>query len=327
MKMKINVKRVLRYLALLAICYGLGAGAAWLSNRGNGPATPSPANKTAPAVTVDSTGKIVIDKDKLAASDKKMSETDKKLAEALSGTATQSVKPDAKDEKKETAKTAPAVSDSLTGVEGTIANETLTGEPAATPEKKKQATTVIEPSTLKPTGVGEGYFSLIDQDGNPVTEKSWPGKYLLVFFGFTHCPDICPVTLQKISAVIDKLGSADAAKMQTLFITVDPERDTPDVMKQYVSNFDKSILGLTGTVRQVKDAEDDFKVYAAKVPDKDGKGYSYNHSGFAYLMSPKGKMVELLKIEDGTETFLKKIKPHLENPTIDDGAPAAPILP
>ncbi len=155
-----------------------------------------------------------------------------------------------------------------------------------------------------------GTFSLKDTEGREVTEKSWPGKYLLVFFGFTHCPDICPVTLDKMTQTLKKLGDL-ADKAQPLFITVDPERDTGDVMKAYLANYDKSIVGLTGTVDQIKAAEDSFKVYAAKAAG-DGENYSVDHSAFIYLMSPHNRLEEVLRIEQGTDAVVEKIRPYLD---------------
>lgn len=155
-----------------------------------------------------------------------------------------------------------------------------------------------------------GTFTLKDTDGHEVTEKSWPGKYLLVFFGFTHCPDICPVTLDKMTQTMKKLGDL-ADKAQPLFITVDPERDNAETMKTYLANYDKSIIGLTGTVEQIKAAEDSFKVYAAKAAG-DGENYSVDHSAFVYLMSPHGRLEEVLRIEQGTDAVVEKIRPYLD---------------
>ncbi|HYD17644.1 MAG TPA: SCO family protein [Patescibacteria group bacterium] len=155
-----------------------------------------------------------------------------------------------------------------------------------------------------------GAFSLVDGDGNQVTEKSWPGKYKLVFFGFTSCPEICPVTMDAMVEALEKLGPA-AEKIQALFITTDPARDTPAVVKDYASKFGKSIIGLTGTEEQLKDAETKYKVYAAKRSTEDGKNYTIDHSGFVYLMSPDDKMVAIMKGSDGSDTIAAKIKPLL----------------
>jgi len=164
-------------------------------------------------------------------------------------------------------------------------------------------------STLAMSGVG-GAFSLVDDNGKPVTEKSWPGKLKLVFFGYTHCPGVCPMTLDKLSGVLKKLGPS-AAKLQPLFVTTDPERDTPAVMKEYVGHFDPSIVGLTGGTAQIKAAEDVYKVYAAKEENPDGKDYTVDHSAYLYLMSPDDKLLEILDPDAAAEVMLKKLQAHL----------------
>ena len=131
-------------------------------------------------------------------------------------------------------------------------------------------------------------FSLIDQEGREVNEKSWPGKYLLVFFGYTNCPDICPTTLQQITSILKYLGLA-AEKIIPLFISVDPEHDTPSVLKTYTSFFDKRIIGLTGSRQQVLLSEKSYGVFAANT---DTPGL-LQHSIFAYLITPGQQLAEL----------------------------------
>ncbi len=164
-----------------------------------------------------------------------------------------------------------------------------------------------------------GPFSLTDHKGNAVTEKSWPGKYKLVFFGFTHCPDICPVALQKISTVMTSVDVA-GEKLAPVFITVDPARDTPDVMAAYVSKFHPSIAGLTGTPAQIEQAVEAYKVFAAKVPDgheytQEGEhhasaDYAVDHSGYVYFMSPDGVLLETFSGDDSAENMISKIQTH-----------------
>ena len=121
--------------------------------------------------------------------------------------------------------------------------------------------------------------------------KSYTGEFLLVFFGFTYCPDVCPATLQSVSAVVDGLGQR-AQKLRPLFITVDPERDTPDVLKEYLSNFNQRIVGLTGTPAQVSAAAKVYRAYFRKVEDKSlSDEYTVDHSSFVYLMSPDGEFI------------------------------------
>ena len=136
-----------------------------------------------------------------------------------------------------------------------------------------------------------GPFQLIDHNGNRVSEKTYAGKHLLVFFGFTYCPDICPAALQKVSVVMEKLGSK-ANNLKPLFISVDPERDTVAQLKLYMSNFDNRIVGLTGSTKQIADAVKVYRAYAKKREDPSTSGgYTMDHSSFIYLMAPDGDFI------------------------------------
>ena len=134
-----------------------------------------------------------------------------------------------------------------------------------------------------------GQFKLTDQNGRTVTEQDMKGRPYLVFFGFTHCPDICPTTLFDISEVLRKLG-ADADRAGALFITVDPERDTPQAMKTYLSSFDPHLRGLTGDQAAVDAAVKAYRAYAKKVPTSEG-GYTMDHTALVYLMDKDGGFV------------------------------------
>lgn len=134
-----------------------------------------------------------------------------------------------------------------------------------------------------------GPFSLVDTTGKQRSEKDFAGKPMLVFFGFTNCPDVCPSGLQTLTVALDKLGDK-AGNLSTLFITLDPERDTQQVLGEYVKSFHPRIQGLTGTPDEVKGAIKSYRVYAKKVPDdKDPKRYNIDHSSFFYLMDAKGE--------------------------------------
>ncbi len=135
-----------------------------------------------------------------------------------------------------------------------------------------------------------GAFTLTDSTGKAVTQEAMKGKYSLVFFGFTHCPDICPTALLTITNTLNQLGD-DAASVLPVFITVDPERDTPQVMAEYKTHFHPSLLALTGTAEQIRVVQDAYKVYASKSPPTGGDGddYAVDHSGYIYLMSPEGQ--------------------------------------
>ena len=132
-------------------------------------------------------------------------------------------------------------------------------------------------------------FSLIDHNGQRVTQNDFAGRWQLVFFGFTYCPDVCPTTLAAMGQVLDELGDK-ASKVAVLFITVDPKRDTPNILKEYVTAIHPKLVGLTGTPEEIDKAARSFRIYYAKAKKEDAPdGYFMNHSGFIYLMTPAGK--------------------------------------
>ena len=134
-----------------------------------------------------------------------------------------------------------------------------------------------------------GSFTLVDAQNNSVEDTAFRGKYMLVFFGFTHCPDICPTTLTLISNAHATLGK-NRDKIVPIFITVDPQRDTPKVVGDYVKHFGDHVVGLTGSEEQIKAAVAAYKVYAGKVESDDSSmGYLMDHSSFLYLMDTNGK--------------------------------------
>ena len=134
-----------------------------------------------------------------------------------------------------------------------------------------------------------GPFTLTDQNGRPVTEADVKGRPFLVFFGYTHCPDVCPTTLFDISEIFRKLGP-DADRAAALFITVDPERDTAEAMKNYLSSFDPHLRGLTGDAAAVDAAVKAYRAYAKKIPGSDGD-YTMDHTALVYLMDKDGRFV------------------------------------
>jgi protein SCO1/2 len=152
------------------------------------------------------------------------------------------------------------------------------------------------PAGTAPVTVG-GPFMLTAPDGTTVTDRTYRGKWLLVFFGYTSCPGICPTTLNEIAAALDKLGP-DAEKLEPLFITVDPERDTPEIMKRYTAAFDARIVGLTGSRRQIAAVAEDYGAYGVARRHKAGAlDYLVDHSTYIYLMDPQGKFVRGLDAE------------------------------
>ena len=153
-----------------------------------------------------------------------------------------------------------------------------------------------------PTYTGEAdirsEFSLVDHTGRPVTQADYADRWHLVFFGFTHCPDVCPTTLAYMGTVLDLLGE-DADRVAPLFITVDPARDTAPVMAEYVRSFHPRLIGLTGTEEDVAAAMEAFKSYTGRVEDEAAPdGYSMAHAGHIYLMTPEGRFVDIYKERD-----------------------------
>ena len=145
------------------------------------------------------------------------------------------------------------------------------------------------------TSVGQalvgGPFTLTDQNGRRVTDADFRGKYMLVMFGFTYCPDICPSSLQVISAALEQVGSK-ADKVVPIFVSVDHERDTPAQLKLYLESFHPRMVGLTGTADEIAAAAKAYRVYYKKVADeKSTAGFTYDHSALIYLMGPDGKYV------------------------------------
>jgi protein SCO1 len=154
-----------------------------------------------------------------------------------------------------------------------------------------------------------GPFHLEDQGGKPFSDQDMKGRPYLVFFGYTHCPDICPTTLVEISEVMKALGK-DADRTGALFITVDPERDTPAVLKDYLSNFDPHLRALTGDPAAVEGALKAYRVYSAKIPLKDGD-YTMDHTAAVYLMDKDGRFVSTFNLKQSPEAAASQLRGYL----------------
>ena len=154
-----------------------------------------------------------------------------------------------------------------------------------------------------------GPFHLEDQNGQPYSDADMKGRPFLVFFGYTHCPDICPTTLFDISQVLQKLGK-DADRAGALFITVDPERDTPAKLKDYLSNFDPHLRGLTGDQAAVSAALKAYRVYAKKVP-LEGGDYTMDHTAVVYLMDKDGHFVAPFNLKQTPEAAAEQLRRYL----------------
>ncbi len=153
-----------------------------------------------------------------------------------------------------------------------------------------------------------GPFQLKDQDGRPVTEAILKGKPSLLFFGFTHCPDVCPTALFEMSEIFTALGP-DAEKVQAFFVSVDPERDTPEVMKSYLSSFAPQLRGLTGTPDEVDGIKKEYRVYSRKVPLSEGD-YTMDHTAVVYLMDKTGAFVGPFNTKQPPANAAAALKPY-----------------
>ncbi|KAL1924718.1 uncharacterized protein VTP21DRAFT_4372 [Calcarisporiella thermophila] len=175
-------------------------------------------------------------------------------------------------------------------------------------EEAKQTKSVGKPK------VG-GPFELIDHNGRTVTDRDFLGRFLLVYFGFTHCPDICPEELDKMSEAVTKInGDPKLGNVITpIFISCDPKRDTVEVVKEYVQDFHPDLIGLTGSYEAVAKAAKAYRVYFSTPKDlEEGEDYLVDHSIFFYLMGPDGKFVDCYGRESNVEGVVSSVKRYIE---------------
>jgi protein SCO1/2 len=154
-------------------------------------------------------------------------------------------------------------------------------------------------------GIG-GPFTLVDHHGKSVTDRDYIGKPTLIFFGFTNCPDVCPTTLFELTTRLKELGP-DADRLNVVFVTVDPERDTPQQLALYLSSFDARITGLSGTSENISAAMAGYRVFARKVP-LDGGGYTMDHTATIYFMNSKGQFTGLMNYQEPEATARAKLR-------------------
>lgn len=161
-----------------------------------------------------------------------------------------------------------------------------------------------------------GNFSLVDHHGQPFTQENLKNdakKFSIVYFGFTHCPDVCPDELDKLGEILDELKGKDGIELQPIFITCDPARDSPDILKQYLAEFHPSVIGLTGTYEAVKNVCKKYRVYFSTPPDvKPGQDYLVDHSIFFYLMDSEGQFVDVIGREVDAAAGAERIRKHVE---------------
>ena len=161
-------------------------------------------------------------------------------------------------------------------------------------------------TTTSMTGTLGGPFTLVASDGRTVTDQAFRGKWMLIYFGYTSCPDACPTALNNMGVALDRLGT-EGASMQPVFITVDPKRDTPAMLAEYLKSFDPHIVGLSGSEKQVAAVVKEYHVYV-EVPSGTDKDYIVNHSSFFYLINRDGKFVNIVHGDVSGDELADKVR-------------------
>ncbi|XP_069085549.1 protein SCO2 homolog, mitochondrial isoform X2 [Pleurodeles waltl] len=181
-------------------------------------------------------------------------------------------------------------------------------------KQRKQKMERIE--QLKKLSVGQGDFSLVDHTGKPRTKKDFLGQWVLLYFGFTHCPDICPDELEKMASVINLLDQDHTLpQVQPVFVTVDPERDNVDAVARYVKEFHPRLIGLTGTTEKVKEAGKAYRVYYSAGPKDEDDDYIVDHTVIIYLLNPDGLFTDYYNRSKKDIDMVKSIKKHMQTYT------------
>ena len=188
----------------------------------------------------------------------------------------------------------------------------MASSPTSVAAQQRSATEIMDLLMWGREPVG-GSFSLTDHTGRLRTERDFQGKLMLIYFGLTYCPDICPTDLQSIGLALDELGQA-ADKVQPLFITVDPERDTAEHLKEYLPLFHPRLIGLTGDTSAIRAAADAYKVYYEKVSDKQGDNYTVDHTAFIYLMGADGSYIGFFPPGTSPERIAATLRKQLHHP-------------
>ena len=188
-------------------------------------------------------------------------------------------------------------------VASTITVAWMQFKPAATPNSN--------PLTISAAMAVGGPFTLIDHNGETVTNANFHGKFMLILFGYTFCPDVCPTGLSVMAEALDMLG-AEAERVTPVYITVDPARDTVEQLKEYVPNFHPRLVGLTGTDQQIKAVARAYRVYYAKVKNGDLPGdYTVDHSSFFYFMDGKGTVIKHFRHSIGADELAERLAMEL----------------
>ena len=177
----------------------------------------------------------------------------------------------------------------------------------ATPENAVTAESVGFTAAVK---IG-GPFALTNHFGEKVTDETYQGRFLFVYFGYGYCPDICPTELANMAATLDAMGDASAA-VQPLFITVDPERDTSEFLSEYVAQFHPNFVGLTGTTAEIASVAKSYRVFYRKAESDEASEYLMDHSGFVYLMGPDGAFLTMFRGGTNPESVAKTIAAYIQ---------------
>lgn len=178
-------------------------------------------------------------------------------------------------------------------------------------QEKEEALQKERTRSLGKASLG-GPFSLIDQSGEPKTDKDFLGQWIIIYFGFTFCPDICPDELEKLSKVVTEIDSIEKLpNLQPLFITVDPDRDTGEVMKKYLAEFHPKLLGLTGSPEKIKEVAKAYRVYYSVGPADEEDDYLVDHTIITYLVNPRGEFVDYYGKNRNAEEMVAGIANHM----------------
>jgi len=186
----------------------------------------------------------------------------------------------------------------------------LFGSGPALAEQQPSAAQMMDDLMYGHGSVG-GPFTLTDQTGKPRSDSEFRGKLMIVYFGYTYCPDVCPADLMAITQALDALGPA-AADVQPVFITIDPERDTKG-LADYVAAFHRSLVGLTGSPDEIRKVANSYKAFYAKVPGEKGRDYSIDHTGVIYLMGRNGEYLGFMPPQTNPDRLTEILRKYLAN--------------
>ena len=185
----------------------------------------------------------------------------------------------------------------------------VSGSAAEEPSGEQASAAQMMDDLMYGRGSVGGPFTLTDPGGKPRSDSEFRGKLMIVYFGYTYCPDVCPADLMAITQALDALGSS-AQGVQPVFITIDPERDTK-VLGEYVAAFHHSLVGLTGSAEEIRKVANSYKAFYVKVPDEHGAGYSIDHTGVIYLMGRNGEYLGFMPPQTDPDRLAEILRKYL----------------